>query len=72
MRDRWPLTVLGAVWLPDGLLQPRPVMFTHAFVDQIIAPAAQGQPGLVAGPINRSALLMGSDIAAFNAPFARG
>lgn len=43
---------LGALWLLDGLLQLQPRMFTAAFATDVIAPAAQGQPGLISGPMH--------------------
>ncbi len=42
---------LGLLWLADGLLQLQPFMFTTGFAHQILAPAAHGQPGWVAGPV---------------------
>ncbi|HEV2403722.1 MAG TPA: hypothetical protein VGS08_06005 [Candidatus Saccharimonadales bacterium] len=43
---------LGLLWMLDGAFQLQPKMFTRAFVDQVIAPVAQGQPGWVSSPIN--------------------
>jgi len=43
---------LGCLWLLDGLLQFQHQMFTSAFVTQVIAPAAAGQPIFVAGPMH--------------------
>ncbi len=37
---------LGALWLLDGALQLQSYMFTKGFANQIIAPAAAGQPAL--------------------------
>lgn len=39
--------VLGFLWLLDGIFQLQPKMFTSAFAHNVIAPAAQGQPGFV-------------------------
>ncbi len=39
---------LGALWLLDGVLQCQPFMFSHSFAQQILAPAASGQPGVLA------------------------
>lgn len=39
--------VLGLLWLLDGIFQLQPKMFTSAFAHNVIAPAAQGQPGFV-------------------------
>jgi hypothetical protein len=43
---------LGFIWLLDGVLQLQHQMFSSAFATQVIAPAGQGQPILVYGPIN--------------------
>jgi hypothetical protein len=40
--------VLGSLWLLDGILQLQHQMFTANFANDIIAPAAQGQPTFVA------------------------
>jgi len=40
--------ILGAFWLLDGLLQLQPAMFGPAFVQQVLEPAASGQPEPVA------------------------
>src|SRR5437016_7403281 len=42
---------LGVLWLLDGALQAQPFMFTSGFATQVIGPVAQGQPGVVSGPI---------------------
>lgn len=42
---------LGLLWLLDGLLQLQPFMFTAGFAHQLLAPAAEGQPAWVAGPL---------------------
>lgn len=39
--------ILGSLWIVDGLLQGQPLMFTHAVVLQVFAPAAAGNPALV-------------------------
>ncbi len=43
---------LGLLWLLDGALQLQHQMFSSAFATQVIAPAGQGQPIPVYGPIN--------------------
>ena len=43
---------LGFLWLLDGALQLQPRMFTANFANNVIAPAAQGQPGFVSGPMH--------------------
>lgn len=40
---------LGALWFIDGLLQLQHQMFTASFVNNVIAPAADGQPRFVNG-----------------------
>ena len=42
---------LGLLWLLDGLLQLQPRMFTADFANNVIIPAAQGQPDFVAEPM---------------------
>ena len=49
---------LGALWLFDGALQLQPSMFTPRFADQVVVPAASGQPGWVAWPVLHSAHLI--------------
>ena len=43
---------LGCLWLLDGLLQLQPQMFTASFANNVILPAAQGQPIWVSGPMH--------------------
>jgi hypothetical protein len=57
---------LGLLWLLDGLLQLQPLMFTHEFASQVIAPAAQGQPGFVSGPMQLFINLFSAQPALFN------
>jgi hypothetical protein len=52
------------------MLQLQPFMFTKAFATQIIAPAAQGNPGLVAIPVTWAAALIGHHPVVLNALFA--
>jgi hypothetical protein len=42
---------LGLLWLLDGALQLQSRMFTPAFINYVIAPAAQGQPAFVQVPM---------------------
>jgi hypothetical protein len=55
---RWKVTgrsiqvALGILWLLDGFLQLQSQMFTNHFASLVIAPAAQFEPILVAGPIH--------------------
>lgn len=62
--------VLGALWLLDGLLQLQPYMLTSAFAHNVIAPAASGQPGWVAGGVLWSARLMAHQPVLADAGFA--
>lgn len=61
---------LGLVWLLDAILQFQPAMFTRSFPDQILRPAAQGNPAWVAGPVNWAAALVGQHQVLANAAFA--
>jgi hypothetical protein len=61
---------LGAAWLLDAGLQLQPYMFGPFFVTQVIAPSADGDPGLVAASVNWAAHLMLAHIAVYNAIFA--
>ena len=49
---------LSGLWILDGALQLQPAMFTPRFADQVVAPAAAGQPGWVAWPVLHSAQLI--------------
>jgi hypothetical protein len=60
---------LGAVWLLDAALQYQPYMFTRGFPD-MLAMAATGQPGIVAGPVTLTAQAVSANPAAWNAAFA--
>jgi len=61
---------LGALWLFDGVLQLQPKMFGPAFVSQVVAPSAEGQPRVVAWPITVVAHLLSAHPAAWNWVFA--
>jgi hypothetical protein len=43
--------VLGVLWILDGALQLQSFMFSTGFARDILAPAAEGQPGWVAAPM---------------------
>ena len=43
---------LGVLWLLDGALQLQHQMFTSSFANNVIAPAAEGQPLFVRGPMH--------------------
>jgi hypothetical protein len=60
---------LGAVWLLDAALQYQPYMFSRGFPD-MLAMAAAGQPGIVAGPVTLTAQAVSASPAAWNAAFA--
>src|SRR5579862_9914945 len=40
-------TVLGVLWLIDGLLQLQPLMFTGNMINGIMRPMLAGQPGFI-------------------------
>ena len=61
---------LAAIWLLDGVLQYQPYMFTKAFATQIIAPTAQGNPGVIADPITWSARIIADHPVGTNTAFA--
>ncbi len=48
---------LGLFWLLDGVLQAQPAMFSPLFVQQVLQPAAQGQPSWLASLLRTSAAL---------------
>lgn len=57
---------LGLLWLLDAILQLQPFMFTTGFAHQILAPAGDGQPDWVAGPVRYFAELSAQHPALFN------
>ncbi|MDQ6846531.1 MAG: hypothetical protein M3019_02945 [Candidatus Dormibacteraeota bacterium] len=61
---------LAALWLLDAALQFQPYMFTTGFVTGTLAPAAQGNPSIVAGPMTWVLHVIAQHTAAFNALFA--
>ena len=61
---------LGLLWLLDGVLQLQPFMLGKGFARQILAPAADGQPHLVAGPAHWSANLIAAHPVVWDVPFA--
>jgi hypothetical protein len=42
--ERLLAALLGLIWLIDGALQLQSALFGHAFIDDVIAPAKDGQP----------------------------
>jgi len=63
-------TCLGLMWLLDAALQFQPYMFSRGFVTQIIAPAAAGNPTLIAAPIAWSARITAQHLVPANTAFA--
>lgn len=61
---------LAGLWLLDGILQFQPYMFTPAFAHQVLAPAATGNPAVIAAPITWAARLVAQHAAGANATFA--
>ena len=51
--------VLGLLWLLNGTLQLQSFMFTKGFARDVIAPAGDGQPSFVAGPVHWNAAQIG-------------
>jgi hypothetical protein len=49
---------LGLLWILDGGLQFQPAMLTRKFATQVIAPAGQGQPGFISGPVAEAARII--------------
>jgi hypothetical protein len=68
-RRRWLQLGLAAIWLLDALLQLQSVMFTKGF-GQTLAATAQGNPAVIADPINWSAHIIEGHPAWTNAAFA--
>jgi hypothetical protein len=62
--------VLGLLWLLDGGLQLQPFMWGTGFVTQVIAPAADGQPDLIARPIHWGAHVIAAHPLAWDLLFA--
>lgn len=60
---------LAVIWLFDAILQYQPSMFSAGF-PRMLAGSAQGNPGLVGGPIAWSAGFIGHHLAVLNAVFA--
>jgi hypothetical protein len=60
---------LGLLWLLDAGLQYQHQMFTSALANDVIAPAGQGQPSIVSGPISLAVRIVLTHPAVFNALF---
>ena len=54
------------VWLLDGLFQFKGFMYTHGIVSEVFAPAAEGQPGFIGGPMTTFANFYGHDLTLWN------
>ncbi len=67
---RWLQTILGIIWLVDGILQLKPQMFSSQFINQVLLPTAQGQPLGIGHTINWAASLLAPHIAIYNFLFA--
>lgn len=61
---------LGLLWLLDGALQFQPFMLGKGFARQILGPAADGQPHLVAGPAHWAANVIAAHPVIWDVPFA--
>ncbi|NEN05951.1 hypothetical protein G3T36_08695 [Diaminobutyricibacter tongyongensis] len=61
---------LAALWLLDGLLQLQPFMFTPAFATQVLAAAANGNPGWLASPIRWASGIVEHEPVLINTGFA--
>jgi hypothetical protein len=61
---------LAALWLFDGGLQLQPFMFSGAFVQQVLQPAAAGQPGPVAALVRFGAQVVGAQVGTWSMLFA--
>jgi hypothetical protein len=61
---------LGILWLLDGALQLQHQMFTSNFANNVIAPAAQGQPVIISGPMHLGIHIILLHPAIFDACFA--
>jgi len=63
-------TILGLLWILDGLLQLQRSMFTKAFANQVLDPAGQGQPWLVSQPVALTSRLVATHPVPWNLAFA--
>jgi hypothetical protein len=61
---------LGLLWLLDGALQLQHQMFSSNFANSVLAPAAQGQPTIVSGPMHFCIHIILLHPAIFDACFA--
>ena len=61
---------LAGLWLLDAVLQFQPYMFSGAFPKEVLAPAGQGSPAWVAGPVGWSSTLLAHHLVLLNTLFA--
>jgi hypothetical protein len=61
---------LAGLWLLDGVLQLQPYMFSRAFAQHVLVPAASGNPAFIAGPITSAARLVAQHSSGANNAFA--
>ena len=61
---------LGLIWLLDAALQYQPYMFTSAFARDVLAPAGEGSPAVIHGPVSWSASLVAAHPVIWNTLFA--
>jgi hypothetical protein len=61
---------LAVLWLIDAALQCQPFMFGHGFANDVLRPAGDGQPAVVAAPVHLLASIVATQPALFNGVFA--
>ena len=62
--------VLAGIWLIDGILQFQPAMFTKNFVQMMIYPTINGNPTVIASPMNWAHTIILNHPVGTNAAFA--
>ena len=68
-RNRKFLMILGSIWLLDGLMQFKPLMFTQNFVTSVIWPNTWYQPMDIAYPIYLAGKIILGNVAVFDIMF---
>lgn len=61
---------LAGLWLLDAVLQFQPFMFSSDFPHDVLAPAGQGSPAWVSGPVMWSSTLLARHLVLLNTVFA--
>lgn len=61
---------LAGLWLLDAVLQFQPFMFSRDFPHDVLAPAGQGSPAWVSGPVTWSSTLLAQHLVLLNTVFA--